>query len=694
MVHDSPSSARSGADISWTEIEDLLDYLAQRASEAVPPEEFFRDLLNQAVPALAAVAGAVWTFNPQGQLELIHQVHLPQTEIGASEDALEAHGELLRRAVKESSAFSVPPGGAPESNHRSNSSEVSSGPPPSALRSPPRNGQPENPTDYLILFAPIRNEEDVVGLLEIFQRPRTTSAAQQGFLRFLETLSEIAADFTRRQELRNLRDRSELWGQYEAFAERVHSDLDLGKTAYVLANDGRGLIGCDRVSVLLVKRRRTCRLKAVSGQDTFDRRANPVRLLEQLCSAVVETGEPLWYHEDASDLPPQIEAPLQRYLDESHARMLAVVPLKEPADPEQPFARVRTFGAFVAERFVADPNPETTRHRVEAVSGHGAAAIRNALTHQDMPFFGLLKAVQKAAWYTRLKNLPKTLLVLGLIGAAIGALVFVPADFKVKGEGELQPEIRRDVFSWSDGVVEKILVAHGQSVQAGEIVAEMRHTDLDFEISRITGEQLTARARLATIEQLKPAAQRTNREQYRQLSAEEGEIKELIQSLERQLEILKQKQTELQIKSPIAGQVLTWDVKSLLDNRPVSRGQILLTVADLAGPWVVEIRVPDDQIGHVLQAQKDMGEELRVEFLLATDPETTYAGKVTKISMHTEPGQDEAAYVLVTVSINRDDIPDLRPGATVIPKIFCGEKPVGYVWFHGLIDAVKTYVLF
>src|SRR5688572_16218413 len=135
MAHDSPSSARSGADISWTEIEDLLDYLAQRASEAVPPEEFFRDLLNQAVPALAAVAGAVWTFNPQGQLELIHQVHLPKTEIGASEEALEAHGELLRRAVKESKAFSVPPGMVTDKGQR--------------------NGQPENPTDYLILFAPV-----------------------------------------------------------------------------------------------------------------------------------------------------------------------------------------------------------------------------------------------------------------------------------------------------------------------------------------------------------------------------------------------------------------------------------------------------------------------------------------------------------------------------------------------------------
>ncbi len=310
------ASARVGAEVSWTEIEDLLDHLAQRAGEPIAPAEFFAELLIQAVPALAAVAGAVWTIHPQGQIELAHQVNLAATEVGASDDAMESHTRLLQKALGEAGAVAVPPISASDAG--------------------PRNGRPENPTEYLILFSPIRAENKVVGLLEIFQRPHTTHAAQQGFLRFLETLSEIAADFTRRQELRDLRDRAALWGQYEAFAERVHASLDLDRTAFVLANDGRGLIGCDRVSVLLVKGRH-CRLKAVSGQDTIDRRANAVRFLEQLCKAVVRTNEPLWYADDPANLPPQLEAPLERYVDESHARMLAVVPLHDPIDEEEPF---------------------------------------------------------------------------------------------------------------------------------------------------------------------------------------------------------------------------------------------------------------------------------------------------------------------------------------------------------------------
>ncbi len=353
----------------------------------------------------------------------------------------------------------------------------------------------------------------------------------------------------------------------------------------------------------------------------------------------------------------------------------------------------------MAERFDADPDPETTRHRALAVCGHGAAALRNSLAYQSLPFFKLLKALQGAAWYIRLKNLPKTLLVLGLIAAVVAALIFVPADFTVSGEGELQPEIRRDVFAWADGVVEKVRVEHGQNVEKGQLLAEMRQTELQYEISRVLGEKQTATARLASARASKfskpsDISLQENRLRIAQLTAEESEIEELLKSLDEQLKILDQKQAELKIKSPIAGQVLTWDVSPLLDKRPVARGQVLLTVADLQGPWVVEIRVPDDQIGHVFEARRRTGEDLPVEFLLATDPETTYAGKISRISMRTETDKEHGASVLVTVAINKGDIPDLRPGATVIPKIHCGRKPVGYVWFHDLYDAVETYILF
>jgi hypothetical protein len=65
-----------------------------------------------------------------------------------------------------------------------------------------------------------------------------------------------------------------------------HASLDPKATAYTIANEGRRLIECDRVSVAILKGRK-CVIEAVSGQDTFDKRSNTVSMLAHLATAVV-----------------------------------------------------------------------------------------------------------------------------------------------------------------------------------------------------------------------------------------------------------------------------------------------------------------------------------------------------------------------------------------------------------------------
>ena len=51
-------------------------------------------------------------------------------------------------------------------------------------------------------------------------------------------------------------------------------------------------------------------------------------------------------------------------------------------------------------------------------------------------------------------------------------------------------------------------------------------------------------------------------------TADEEEVKQQLTSLQEQLALLDQQQAELTVRSPIAGQVLTWDVTQLLAARP------------------------------------------------------------------------------------------------------------------------------
>jgi hypothetical protein len=69
---------------------------------------------------------------------------------------------------------------------------------------------------------------------------------------------------------------------------------------------------------------------------------------------------------------------------------------------------------------------------------------------------------------------------------------------------------------------------------------------------------------------------------------------------------------------------------------------------------------------------------------------------VTDVAKDTRSFGESGPTVLVTVEIDQNRIPktQLRPGATVIPHIHTGQRPIGFVWFHELIHTVRTKLLF
>jgi hypothetical protein len=177
-------------------------------------------------------------------------------------------------------------------------------------------------------------------------------------------------------------------------------------------------------------------------------------------------------------------------------------------------------------------------------------------------------------------------------------------------------------------------------------------------------------------------------------AAEEEELRRWLESLQAQHAILVQRKHELAITSPIRGEMITWNAPELLTSRPVSRGQHLLTVADLDGPWILELRLPDHRAGHLLDAQKARGRDLAVSFILATDPNTRYRGRIDDVARTTELDESETPSLIVRVRFAENQIGLLRPGATVIAKIHCGRRSLGFVWFHELIEFVQSRVLF
>jgi multidrug efflux pump subunit AcrA (membrane-fusion protein) len=351
---------------------------------------------------------------------------------------------------------------------------------------------------------------------------------------------------------------------------------------------------------------------------------------------------------------------------------------------------------LVLERFYGTFD-EPLRKTAMALRPHAALAVHNALQMERLPLGRLLRRLRAIRESSSGKWPLAAGLALLAVVALLAALVFIPADFTVDARGELQPLQTYDVFAPADGVVRELRVASGAKVEAGQVLLALRRPELDLEFKRVWGELQTARKKLAAVETEQLQNRREDEAQRKrstELTAQQEEFRELIASLEAQYAILQRQQAELEVRSPIAGELLTWSAEQLLQSRPVARGQVLLTVANLDGPWGLELRIPDRRMLHVLEARQQAAGPLDVSFTLATSPGQVLRGTLERVGMRTEIIENEGAVVLATVRIDRDEVPELVPGAGVVARVHCGRRAVGYVWLHDLIDAIRSWFLF
>ncbi len=445
-------------DQEWLEFEGLLNELSEIAKSDTPFELFAKSLLEKTVQILAAAGGAVWMSDGRSPLQIECQVRPDATSVPAHE---RFHQQILECARAFGDTLVVPPG------------EATIG------------GQTlANSTDFVLLIGPLKLDQDVVGLIEMFQRSTASVAAMRGNRRMLGLVCELASDHLRRRELRQLRDERTRSQQLEEFRERIHGSLDLQAVAFEIANAGSQYIECDRLSVAIRKGRRY-NLAAVSGLDSINRRSNVVRCLQRLSSRVAKGGEPVWYDgESSEELAPQVVEALRRYADDAHPRMIGLIPLRPPTR-EQQGKRKRTppLGVIIVEQFNSLVDVRM-RERAEQVARQSSLALVNALRYRALPTIPFARRRTNVSGQPTAK-LAKVLATLAGL-ALIASLFFIRADFDVYADGELQPDQQQHVFAPLDGQVASIAVQHGDHVAANATLLEMRSPELELESQRST----------------------------------------------------------------------------------------------------------------------------------------------------------------------------------------------------------------
>jgi len=664
------------------QIRSLVNEIAQLSKSELTPEEYYGEFLTRVVTALAAVGGAVWTKDAQGRLALQFQQNLAETRLAEREEAQKKHTRLLYRTLQTGE------GGLMLPNSGSGDDEEAG-----------------NPTDFLLVLGPLKTELETVGVVEIIQRPDTGLSTQRGYLRFVTQMCDLAGEFLKSHQLRRFSDRQVLWTQLEEFTHVIHGSLDPKVTAYTIANEARRLIDCDRVSIAL-RRGRRCTIEAVSGQDLFDKRSNAIRLLGKLASEVVAAGDPVWYSGDTRDFPPQIEEAVQEYVDEAHSKTVAILPLRRPlseAEKENEERMKRKpeppFGALIVEQIEDSRLPEALIQRVNVVCRHTSTALGNAVEYNTLFLMPLWRAIGKSRILFEARNLPKTISIGSAVLIALLALIFYPADFELQAKGSLEPIDRRDVFAQHDGVVDKLLVDHGSVVTDGQLLGMLRNNELDVQMTELAGQRATARTEMESIRrQLMEEKNRMTHEEQNRLSGKVLELKKQLESMDAKWAIYQKRKKDLEIVSPADGTVVTWDLQNRLIERPVMRGAMLMRVGNLKGDWQLELKMPEDRLGAVVQAQHELAEydgKLPVTYILASEPAARHKGTIKKIHESAEVHGEEGSQVLIKVAINKADLPaGYRPGTQITAKVYCGRRSIGYVWFHDFLAFLQSKVFF
>ena len=650
-------------DLDWRDLEGILAEIATLSKSDLSFDDFAQELLSRCVRLLAAFGGSIWQVRPNGRPQLVCQ-------IGNTADWNIDDGVRRRTFGDVTTSGSV-----------------------QVVAPATVNGELGSSDHGVLLFVgALKVDCDVVGFVEIVQRPNLDVDVARGNHRFVSLACELASDYLHRRELRKLRQGRAESGQLDAFARRVHATVDLRQVAYELVNEGRQYLGCDRVSVAIRQGRRF-RLIAMSGIGTVEHRSNAVRRLERLVTVVGKAREPFWYDGNDVDFPPQIAEPLHLYLDEANVRAIGLVPLTI-ASQEQASASTATIAVLVAEHFTALFD-ESIHERTDAVAEHGKLALTNALRYQSIPTLPFLRR-RRFSGNKPWLGVRGAFVTVALMGA-VAAMALVPAEFSVYAEGKLQPAERQEVFAPLDGQVVELAVRHADGVEAGDKLLELSSPQLDIELQQAQGEYETARKRLLAVESAllqSNVSKDRGDDRIAQLSAEQEELIKLLEGQQEKLRLLQTEVRKLVVRSPIAGQVVTWDLEPLLRNRPVQRGQALMSVANLNGPWIAEIEVPDDRAGYVLDAQAAAREPLGVSFRLSTERGAEYRGAVREVAARTSVNDTGRPVVNVTIAFDESRVAELRPGATVYARVLCGQRALGYVWLHDLIEAARRWLLF
>ncbi|MEM9413822.1 MAG: efflux RND transporter periplasmic adaptor subunit, partial [Planctomycetota bacterium] len=258
--------------------------------------------------------------------------------------------------------------------------------------------------------------------------------------------------------------------------------------------------------------------------------------------------------------------------------------------------------------------------------------------------------------------------VLGTL-AALLAIMLIPWPYRIACDCELQPVLRRFIAAPHNGVLEKNLVENGDVIETGQVVAHLDGRQLRIELAGLQAElKGTAKRR--------SAAMASNQIADAQIAMSE------MKKLKSEIQLVEDKLSKLEIKSPIEGIVVAGDLEKV-EGAPVEMGQTLFEVGPLY-EMLAEIAIPEEEIPYAKPG-------MSIDIKLNAFPFETWSGSIVKIHPKTEILNDKSVFIAEVILKNPAG--KLKPGMKGHAKVNSDAYPIGWNLFHSPLEQIRYWTI-
>ena len=428
--------------------------------------------------------------------------------------------------------------------------------------------------------------------------------------------------------------------------------------AIAVANDLAARLRCDRVSVGVIRRNGSIRLRAISHSASFKGQGRLVDAIENAMEEALDQRSSVAY-------PPLPST--ERAVTMAHRALTEII---------------RVQGTSLISVVMADGKGEPVgaitfeRHRNESFDKE-ALQLAEAIAALLGPIVGLQLRANRLLAGRIIDRVDDGLislfgprrpgLKLGVIGVISLALFLALAkgEHRVTAKSVLEGEVQRAAVAPFDGFIRAAPVRAGDTVKAGDVLAALEDRDLILERLKWRAERdkLVQKQR-----EVRAKHDRTN------LVILDSQIRQA----EAQLALAEEKLSRARILAPFDGIVVSGDLSQMLGS-PVEKGKLLFEIAPLNSYRLI-IHVDERDVRYVA-----MGQSGTVAFAgVPWTPLRMILSKITPVTV-AEEGRNSFRIEARLTELG----PHLRPGMEGVAKIETGQRSLVWIWMRAVIEWLR-----